>query len=444
MSHIDTTQAANALKRVYGNRLQELFARHTVTINEFRKSNRKATPRVGGSAYYFGVRRNDIEGVGARSEGQYLPEPLEYSPLQGYITPKLLYAVIRLSGLVIEAGKSNIEAFVNILSDATQNAFKSLVVDMNRQCWGDGFGKLGTVTTKGTPATGSTWTVTFNDDMGTRYMRKGMICDFYASGGAIDQSASAVRIDSINPATNVVTFEAVGTDGKNYRSYHPITAAQSYTKAASSIPVSSQLVRYGARDVAYATSDTPVEMVGLLGQYDDGTLLDTFEGINADTYAEWRANIMGNSDVNRNLSIDLMLAAMDMTLARSGKQPDIIRMGLGQRRKYFGLLEGDIRFAPQQIKGGYENLSFSQNGAVRMVVDPYAQPNKMFFEVDGAIKRYELTPIGWGGFDPNKMHWRENYDQTTMFLRTYVNLGTENRRDLTLLDDLTEPSSLPW
>jgi len=123
---------------------------------------------------------------------------------------------------------------------------------------------------------------------------------------------------------------------------------------------------------------------------------------------------------------------------------DMIRMGLGQRRKYFALLSPDIRFQPAVLKGGYETLSFSQNAAVEIIVDPVTQPNRLYFEPRSAIKKYELKPIGWGGFDANKMHWREDYDQATMFLSTYTNLGVENRPGLTLLDDLVEPSNSPF
>ena len=64
----------------------------------------------------------------------------------------------------------------------------------------------------------------------------------------------------------------------------------------------------------------------------------------------------------------------------------------------------------------------------------------MYFEPDGVVEKYELTPLGWGGFDPNHMHWREGYDEYTMFLRIYTNIGTEKRNALTLLDDLVEPA----
>ncbi|KKM00639.1 hypothetical protein LCGC14_1802440 [marine sediment metagenome] len=442
MATLDTSAAAYQFKRVYGDKLTDLFHRQAMTYNLFMKSSRKASVRPGGAGYYFGLRQGANEAVGARLEGTYLPEPLAGSGSQGIILPRMIYGSMRMSGLAIEAGKGNIAAFVDAQGDAVADLYKSIVSDLNRQCHGDSFGLLGITSANTNPVTGSTWTATFDNDRGVRYLRKGMICDFYDTAGtAIDVTATSVRISSINPNTRVVTFEAAAG---SYKAFHPIVAAQSYTETTEQIDSTSQLVRYGAREVAHATTDTSNEMMGLLGMYDDGSLLGTFEGVTAitTTNKEFQANVLSNSSVNRELSIDLMLAAMDMTSARADNaNASIIRMGLGQRRKYFGLLAPDVRYAPQKLLGGYEKLAFSQNAGVSIVVDPYTQPNRLFFETDNAIKRYELKALGWGGFTPGKMHWRENYDEGTMFLSVYTNLGVENRRALTLLSDLTEPSS---
>jgi len=444
MGVLDTSALTYQFKQVYGKLITDLFARHTMTYNQFDESPRKAEIRPGGTGFYFSTRQGDVEGVGGRVENAILPEPLPGDGVQGIITPRLIYAVIRMSGLAIEAGKSDQMAFVNAQTDATMNAYNSLVNDLNRQCHGDGWGLLGTTSAVCTPDTdgSGTWTAAFDNDRGTRYMKKGMICDFYTST-TLSTSASSVRISSINPITKVVTFEQAADA---YRAYHPIAAARTspYTNAASTQASGSFLVRYGARLAAHLTTGTSRELTGLDGMFDDGTNLATFEGITITSDPEFKANVMRNANVNRELSIDLMLAAMDMSAARSHTPVNCIRLGLGQRRKYFGLLAPDIRFSPKELKGGYEVLSFSQNAAVEMFVDPVTQPNQIYFEPKKTIKKYELTPIGWGGFDPNKMHWRPDYDQATMFLRTYTNLGVEERQALTLLKDLTEPANAPW
>lgn len=435
---IDTTALAYQFKRVYGNKITDLFSRQVMTYNLFAKSSRKAKVRPGGAGYYFAVRKADNEAVGGRAENTYLPEPIEGAGTQGVITPKLLYAVLRMSGLAIEAGKGDMAAFVEAQGDATMNSYKALINDMNRQCHGDGYGLLATLsTTSDTLSTSATWDVTCDNDVGVRYLKPGMIVDFFNST-AFDESAVASRIASINPNTKVVTMEA---NASAYKAYHPLTAAQSYTVSAATIASGSFMVRYGARAAVHATTNASYEMMGLLGMYDDGTLLSAFEGITVATHPQFKANIISNSGVNRELTEDLMLAAMDMTAARSTERAGLIRMGLGQRRKYFALLASDRRYSPSDLMGGYERLRFSQDGSVQMLVDPHTQPNRMFFEPMEIIKRYELTPIGWGGFDGSNMHWRENYDQGTMFLRTYTNLGVEERNALTLLADLTEPTT---
>ena len=352
---LDSSALAYQFKRTYGDKITDLFARHTMTYNQFDKSPRKASVKPGGVGYYFALRQGDVEGVGARSENAYLPEPLAGDGVQGVITPKLIYAVIRMSGLAIEAGKGDLAAFVDAQGDATMNAYKSLVSDLNRQCHGDGWGLLGTLSAAATLATGATWTGTFDNDRGVRYMKKGMICDFYQTT-VLDLTASAVRISSINPVTKVVTFEA-GIDA--YQAYHPITAAQAsaYDNVAGAIASGSFLVRYGARLAAHLTTGASIELMGLDAMYDDGTNSASFEGITITTDPEFKANILSNSSVNRELSIDLMLAAMDMTAARSSQQVGLIRVGLGQRRKYFNLLAPDIRFAPGVLKGGTKPCS---------------------------------------------------------------------------------------
>ena len=440
MSILDTSALAYQFKQTYGDKITDLFARHTMTYNQFEKSPRKAKIRPGGTGFYFSTRQGDVEGVGGRGENALLPEPLAGDGVQGVITPRQIYAVIRMSGLAIEAGKGDLHAFVDAQSDATMNAYKSLVNDLNRQCHGDGYGLLGTTSAVATLSAGTTWTAAFANDRGVRYMKKGMICDFYQSTTQ-DVDSSAVRISSINPVTQVVTFEKA-VDA--YKAYHPLTVAQSYSAGTGTVPSGSFLVRYGARHAVHATTKAFYEIMGLEGLFDDGDLLAIFEGVTVASDPEFKANLMENSNVNRELSIDLMLAAMDMSAARSHSAVDLIRMGLGQRRKYFGLLSPDVRYAPQVLKGGYETLAFSQNAAVEILVDPVTQPNTLYFEPKSAIKKYELTPIGWGGFDANKMHWRQDYDQSTMFLRTYTNLGVEERQALTKLSDLTEPASAPW
>ena len=200
-------------------------------------------------------------------------------------------------------------------------------------------------------------------------------------------------------------------------------------------------VKTGARDLAWASTEVPTEMTGLYGIFDDGNRLASFEGIAVATHPKWKANRLTNSTVNRELSIDLMLNACDVARQRSGMKIDRIRMGLGQRRKYANLLLPDVRFAPTVLKGGYETLTFSGgDGSIEIMVDPLQQPNCIYFEPNGVIQKYELTPLGWGNLDGSQLHQRAGYDEWDAFLRIYTNLGCEQRNCLAIIEDLVEPS----
>lgn len=437
--YADKANLTEALKEVYGG-LTDQFEDEKLTYNQFSKSDRKP----GGKGFVFGVRYARNQGTGGRAESAKLPDPLVGTFDQGVILPRYIYGSMRITGPAIEIGKSDQMAFVNTMSDQVEDIYQSILVDMNRQAHWDGFGQIGRLSGAVTYPGATAWAATFDNDIGIQYFQEGMLIDFYSSSGAsqvLDTAAGAVgcHVASVDPSTKVVSFSA---GAAAYITNHPnlITAGTNITPV--TIPNGGLAIKSGARVyTAHATTQTPTEITGLKGIYDDGTLLDTFESISADNIPKWRANMLGNAGVNRELSIDLMLNAVDVTRIRSGKSVDTIRLGLGQRRKYANLLLPDVRFAPTVLKGGYETLTFAGgDGSLTMVVDPMTQPNMIFFEPNGVIKKYELTPLGWGNLDGSQMHQRAGYDEYDCFLRIYTALGCEQRNCLTLLYDLTEPA----
>ena len=318
---------AEILKNVYGEGLTNQFNDEKTTYNLFPKSDRKPA----GNGYIFGVRYARAQGTGGRAETKKLPDPLTGVKDQGKITPAYIYGQIQITGPAIEAAKGNTAAFVDGLADEIDDIYQSIIVDLNRQCHWDGFGQLGRLSTGATYTGNATWAGTFDNDIGVMYFQEGQMIDFYASAGATlegdttQSCAAGSRILSINPSTKVVIFE---TPSASYLSNHPYASGCTNTHAFS-VSEGAMAVKYGARDLAWTSADTAVEMTGLLGMYDDGTLISTFENIVVATYPKWKANILSNSSVNRELTIDLMLSACDQTRIRTGLKVDTIRMGLG-------------------------------------------------------------------------------------------------------------------
>ena len=432
----DLTAIDNTLKYIYGQGITNQFADEKVTYNQFPISERK--PR--GLGYQFSIRYARAQSTGARGESQKLPDPLVGKFDKGLIYPKYIYGSLRLTGPMIEAAKSDVAAFVDGLSDSVDDIYQSIVVDLNRMAWNDGFGKIGTLSAvSDTLSTSADWTVTMDNDVGVRYAKPGMLVDFFESG-AIDESSVASRINTIDATAS--TMEMEKNEG-TYKTNHPSSTFAAYSIAAATVASGAVMVKMGSRQAAsWTTASTAYEMMGLEGIYDDDTLLASFEDIDTGTYPMWRANVLGNSSVNRELSIDLMLQAVDLTrmMAGAGQKPTMMRMGLGQRRKYANLLMPDVRFAPTVLKGGYETLTFAGgDGTVQIVIDPMAQPNKIYFEPGGTIQKYEMFPLGWGDMD-GAFKQRAGYDEYDRFLKLYTNLGTEQRNNLTVVKDLVEPN----
>lgn len=433
-AYADLTNLADILKNVYGEGITNQFNDERTTYNLFPKSDR----RPAGKGYVFGVRYARTQSVGARAESVPLPDPLTGIKDQGTVVPRYIYGTIRLTGPAIEIAKGNSAAFVDSLADEMDDIYQSVVNQMNRQAHSDGFGLLATASASFAPSVTTTFAVTCDNDTGVQYCQEGMIVDFY-SGATPEVDCFSQRISAVFPATNKLIFET-GTD--SYVANHPITAARSYTVATTAVPTGAVLISQGARTATHATTNTPYEISGLQAIFDDGTLLATFEGIVPATYPKWQANIISNSSVKRELSIDLMLNACEMTRVRSGMKVNTMLMGLGQKRKYVNLLLPDVRFSPGQLKGGYETLTFGGgDGSVELLIDPLAQKNKIYCYPDGVIKKYELTPLGWGNLDGDQMHRRSGYDEWDLFLRLYTQMGCEQRNCLTKIDDLVEPET---
>ncbi len=443
----DLLAITDTLKYVYGQGITNQFADEKTTYNLFPISERK--PR--GLGYEFGIRYARAQGTGARKESEKLPDPLVGKFDKGRIVPKYNYGSIRLTGPMIEAAKSDVAAFVDGLSDSVDDIYQSIIVDLNRQCYSDGMGKLGTTAAAQATAadTNAAWSITFESATGVKYFKPGMMVDFYNAAGTkptptpANDNVIACRVSAVYPSSNKVKFESQGATNV-YLANHPWGAALGNTDTKQSVPASAIAIKMGAREKTQATTEftsaKAIEMMGLLGIFDNDALLAVFENIDTGTYPDWRANVLSNSGVTRELSIDLLLQCLDLTRTVSGKTPDRMFMGLGQRRKYANLLMPDVRFQPTVLKGGYETLTFAGgDGTVSMVIDPMCQNEKIFMEPSGTIQRYEMAPLGWGNMD-QQWHKRSGYYEWDSFLRLYSNLGVENRNCLLLLKDLVEPN----
>ena len=115
------------------------------------------------------------------------------------IEAKNMYVNIEISDKTVKLGSSDASAMLNAFDQEVKSAYNAANFNVGRALFGDGTGKLATITAN----SGNTITV---DD--SAKLREGMLVDLYTSSGTV--SVETARVVAINRHTNVVTLDKAG------------------------------------------------------------------------------------------------------------------------------------------------------------------------------------------------------------------------------------------
>lgn len=132
-------------------------------------------------------------GVGAGTETGALPTAAGNNYVQFVSDLKNLYGTIEISDKAMRASSSNTGAFVNLLNSEMEGLIKASTFNFGRMLYGDGSGKIATVTAYNT----TTKVITVDS---VRNLMEGMIVDTYSDADALlsNQTARITYIDRTN------------------------------------------------------------------------------------------------------------------------------------------------------------------------------------------------------------------------------------------------------
>ncbi len=136
-------------------------------------------------------------GIGAGTETGNLPDAAGNNYEQFVLTLKNLYGAIEISDKAVRASENNAGAFVNLLNAEMEGLIKSSSFNFGRMLFGDGSGKLATVT-----AVNGDGSVSFD---GVKNIFEGMVVDFI-NGNAPISSATARTVTYVDRANKKVKF----------------------------------------------------------------------------------------------------------------------------------------------------------------------------------------------------------------------------------------------
>ena len=139
-------------------------------------------------------------GIGAVTETGDLPAAASNNYDRFRLELKNLYGTIELSDKAIRASQNSVGAFVNLLDAEMEGLLKASKFNLGRMLYGDGSGKIATVTAQG----GANNKVVAAS---VKNLMEGMVVDVYdGSTDTVRDGLRGVRITSIDRANKTVTF----------------------------------------------------------------------------------------------------------------------------------------------------------------------------------------------------------------------------------------------
>ena len=412
------------LKEYYEGPVREHLNNKVPLLQYVEKSKRKFS----GRRVVFPIHTTRNAGVGGRGETGNLPVAGKQAYAESRIVSKFLYGRITLTGAVIAASTGDKGAFASAMRTEVEGMRRDLRVDLNRQVWGniiaadDGNKETTGLLCQRNGGTGSidagTSATLVVDNPGTRYLKKGMQLNFgtvtgVGAGTAGTAGSNALEVTSVTNRTSVVVKNNHATVATNL----------------------------GDDDVAVLGdangNSFNNEITGLSFIVSEDIKLQNIDPSDEEV---WKSEVLDNpaaAGTNRPLSLELMQLAIDTADEVSGTEPNLIMGHHSLRREYINLLTSDVRYAPEQLKGGFQKLTYA-GGTNPMPIefDRMAPYNKLFFVSTGDLKLYTMQDWKWADRDGSVMNRVSGADSWEAFMCFYGNLGCERRNSHVLLDDI--------
>lgn len=346
------------------------------------------------------------QGIGARAENQALPDVQASLVQDTVVTLKYNYGHVQVSGPAIDGSRNNVGAFARAMDFEMDSMLTGFMRDINRQMIsGDGIGRLakliaGTVNT-------NTTTITVVDSTN---VYENMRVDIYTaptmSGGTLISANN--QVISVDPASNVVTLAS------------PITVT-------TATPSTTFILRAGSKGV---------EMMGLNGIVDDGTVVNNLQGLDRQQYPRWKANVFANGGTLRNITEALLLPAYT-SVEKTGKNPDLIIGPYNLRDNLAATLLSEKRFEANSkdvgLAAGFSGLKF--NGGI-YVPEEQAPNDRLFFLRTGLLELVNSSSPRWDSTTGYTWQKVSGVDSFEAYLKWYAEFGTNRANAFAVVRDL--------
>lgn len=352
---VTMSTADNALKSFYLDAVTEAL---NMKVNPLLAKIKKTQADVYGKDVRKVVKPGISGGIGAGTETGDLPTCSEGAYVQLTAPLKNLYGTIEISDKAMRASASDEGAFVNLLEDEMQGLIRSSAFNFGRMLYGDGSGKLTTVSEY----------LEMNNFIveDSKNLVEGMIVDILDFEFNPVIGGAGKRIKSINRKENRIILDGEIINSGYINNGQYIVLQGSYQN----------------------------EMTGLDAIFNG----DTIYGLKKSDYAflqPYKATSVGA------ISENVIQKAIDEIEENSGSKVNFIVCSWGVKRALTEYYRANQTSLPtMQIEGGYTALNF--NG-IPVVADRFCPTGTMYLLNTDEIKLYQLCDWQWLENDGGKV-----------------------------------------
>jgi len=392
------------MKYKYTKYVESQCKTHRPLRNRLDEGPAKVQGGTNGKQIVMALKHGLPTGHGFRGEGGALPSA-DYTKIKnGLLNLAYDYGTVQATGQVEEFANGGDGSFVDQLATDLEDLKDSIADRENRYLHGDGSGALSVVTDVTNKAANPP-NIVVSD---VSHLAEGMLVDIYTT---VTKRADSVKIVSVDEDTNVVTFRA-------------------------SDDLSTVLVD----DVVYFEDSKGLVIDGLQSFVGIGS----YAGIDGASYSWWRSTVMPNPDgagTPRTLTRKLLRQGFRQSYNKVTKWPTVLVSNDAVQDTYADSEMNDGRWAlpTKTIELGYEAVHYRGRP---WICDEDSAANSLYFLHEKNLKFHVNKP--WSFLQSGNSIFRiavsngGYLDAKQATMKKYYNLGCDNRRAQTVLQDLSE------
>lgn len=398
-----TLATASAITKVGYGDIHDQLDERVVALQLVKKGAKNLT--FGGVSAEFAVHVGRNQGIGARLEGEDIPDAGQNKDARAQINLKYLYGRIQGNGQVFEQVETDAQGFVDWMKREVDSMTESLDRDLNRQVYGDGTGTMATLTA------GSAGTTTMVVD-DSHWIEEDMFIDVLTQATLVNPTptkgnSALLTVTAVDPVTNTITVSG-GT----------ITAL-----------TGSVVVRASA---TYNNWKKEWQGLGLIVSN-----TSVLHNIDPAVVPKWKAGYIQNSVGTLS---ELALTHLAQGIHQKGGKVTDLLTTYGVVNAYWNVLQGMRRYdGGEKLNGGATTPVFqSIFGDLPISVDWAAPTGTIYAMNKGEMFLHQRHDWKW--MDRTGAMWQQvpNKDAFSATIYKYSNIGVTRRNSFGKLTGITE------